>query len=282
MVLPRPPDVFLPGEGRIPQDHFAETIERRPHLPGDRGGRGERRRHRAVGVELDPRPARERHEPALRPRITFRRWLARRHRLALRRRLAPPREGEIVPSDKAHRPVGRDPDDGRRVRAEHRPRRIRHVRVGLHEPRAGRWRAAAAGDELRQPEHPFVDSNRGVEVQALHGGESGAHHLGEDRPGRRHGEEAEGPRRCRFPRHRHRPDSEAHRSGRHAGDEQPAADRRPPHQLHREEVQVALLDAEGARGVVQEEGLVGAGREGGEPDAVFRREDAHDRFTPPR
>ena len=45
---------------------------------------------------------------------------------------------------------------------------------------------------------------------------------------------------------------------------------------------MAPLDAEGARGVVQEEGLVGAGGEGGEPDAVFRREDAHDRLSLPR
>ena len=81
VVFPRPPNVFFPGEGRIPEDQRAETIERRPHLPGNRGGRGEHRRHRAVGVELDPRPARQRHEPA--PRLS----------------------GEIVPADEAHRPA---------------------------------------------------------------------------------------------------------------------------------------------------------------------------------
>ena len=43
---------------------------------------------------------------------------------------------------------------------------------------------------------------------------------------------------------------------------------------------MALLDAEGARGVVQEEGLVGAGREGGGPDAIFRGGDARHRFKP--
>ena len=45
---------------------------------------------------------------------------------------------------------------------------------------------------------------------------------------------------------------------------------------------MALLDAEGARGVVQEERLVGAGREGGGPDVIFLGEGARHRFSPPR